>query len=182
MSALTADLGEADLASCAAGHVAPDEIGERLARQYRRIYETSMRDVPIVNPVLHIEAIGFRPFGALMIGIVITPWFMNLVALPVAENPTFAEADGAACQIAFPIGEIDFIAGTLSGFGRLFSASLFSPMFDFKNMDVARETAEQVMRALFAQSPSEEGTTERRHELDRRALLRGRIAGKRARP
>lgn len=42
--------------------------GDRLARHYRGVFETAMRDVPICNLRLDVEAIGFRSFGEAAIG------------------------------------------------------------------------------------------------------------------
>ena len=36
----------------------------------------------MVNPALAVEAVGFRPWGEHWLGILITPWFMNLVLMP----------------------------------------------------------------------------------------------------
>ena len=48
-------------------------IGARLAAIYSDVYVRAMRDVPICNAALEVEAIGFRPYGALALGIVVTP-------------------------------------------------------------------------------------------------------------
>ena len=46
----------------AAREAAATLAGARLADHYRRVHE-AMRDLPICNPALEIEAIGFRPWG-----------------------------------------------------------------------------------------------------------------------
>ena len=47
-----------------------------------------MRDLPIYNDKAAIEAIGFRPFGeAELLGVVLTPWFMNLIILSIEPVP-----------------------------------------------------------------------------------------------
>jgi len=147
-------------------------IGRRLADLYAAIYEKSMRDVPVVNDVLSTQAIGFRPFDPYTIGIIITPWFMNLVAIPADTQDMFS--DGAVQRIMLPAGDVDFISGTLTGFGRLYSASLFSPMFDFVDMESACLTAQEAMFNLFEASVPEQTALPEKN-LDRRAFLRGSI-------
>ena len=54
-----------------------------------------MRDLPIYNDKVAIEAIGFRPFGeAELLGVVLTPWFMNLIMLPIEPAPMDMAAIG----------------------------------------------------------------------------------------
>lgn len=53
--------------------------GELLAGSYREIGERAMRDLPIYNDALGVEAVGFRWFNGTTIGIMVTPWFMNVV-------------------------------------------------------------------------------------------------------
>jgi len=49
--------------------------------------EPSLRDLPIYTAVLAIEAIGFcQTDTEMLIGVVLTPWFMNLVRLPAGDR------------------------------------------------------------------------------------------------
>jgi hypothetical protein len=58
----------------------PPAWGEMLAAIYRDVGERSMRDLPIFNEALGVEAIGFQRFGGHVVGIMVTPWFMNVIA------------------------------------------------------------------------------------------------------
>jgi [NiFe] hydrogenase assembly HybE family chaperone len=149
-------------------HEAARQTGEALAAIYRRIAETAMRDVPICNPALAVEPIGFRTFDGRAVGILITPWFMNLAAAGFEGQPLPCAGPGATVALVFPAGVVEMIAGQLEGFGRLDACSLFSPMFDFDSQSAACATAEAALAALFdpaTLSPP----------LDRRAVLRGRF-------
>ena len=53
-----------------------------LVAHYEAIYAERMRDLPIVNPRLAVEAVGFEQWEDQDLGVLITPWFMNLVLLP----------------------------------------------------------------------------------------------------
>lgn len=129
----------------AADPMAPDLMAERvaaLAAAYRAAAEGGMKDVPICNPALRVETVGFQPFGDdAWLGIVVTPWCMNAVLLP-REPAAWAEvADGATVSRALPSGAYDFLAGRLDGVGPLLSLSLFSPMEEFAGHAVAVLTA-----------------------------------------
>jgi [NiFe] hydrogenase assembly HybE family chaperone len=142
--------------------------GEALAAVYRTIAETRMRDVPICNPALAVEPVGFRAFDGRALGVLITPWFMNLAVAGFEGRPLPCAAPGAKVELVFPAGVVELIAGDLDGFGRLDACSLFSPMFDFKSQGAAYATAEAVLAALF--DPATLAPP-----LDRRAVLRGRF-------
>jgi [NiFe] hydrogenase assembly HybE family chaperone len=160
-------------------------VGEDLARIYARIAATAMRDVPICNPALQAAAIGFRGFADRAVGIIVTPWFMNLiVAAPPAGNGPHAWPAGASVRLRLPAGDIDFTASTLDGFGGLLSCSLFSPMFDFASMDAARAVAVEALTALFAPSPAADLAPSAKSgaRLDRRAFLGGRLGAEERRP
>ena len=130
-------------------------LGERFEEAFRELHRGRMRDVPFLNPALHVQAVNFRPYadervGAATLGILITPWFMNLIASDLPGGTPSAPAGmGMTVRIGLPAGEVDFIAGELEGIGRVDSCSLFSPVFEFASMEAAVETAEEAVRAFF---------------------------------
>jgi [NiFe] hydrogenase assembly HybE family chaperone len=148
-----------------------EAIGARLAAVYREIEATAMRDAPICNRALKVEAIGFREFSDYVLGIIITPWFLNIFVARACADGAPSLPDGSL-QLRFPAGAVDFSVRELEGFGRLASASLFSPMSDFADQAAAREVASTALAALFdadlhapAPAPAK--------AFDRRALFGG---------
>ena len=111
-----------------------------------------MADLPVYNSHLVVETVGFRDFTGRELGILITPWCMNLMLLP-AEADVWSGWDeqrvGEKQMIALPSGQYEFIFGWAEAIGGYCSCSLFSPMFEFEAQDVAVETAHEVMKALF---------------------------------
>jgi [NiFe] hydrogenase assembly HybE family chaperone len=80
------------------------------------------------------------------VGILITPWFMNLVWFtlvrvdePGRSGSSRSHAVGSAC--------FDFIAGHEDSFGSYEACSLFSPMFEFPDQATAVATAHSVLEA-----------------------------------
>jgi [NiFe] hydrogenase assembly HybE family chaperone len=112
-----------------------------------------MNDIPIVNKKLEVEVIGFVDWGhdksksAAEVGVLITPWFMNIVLLP-KESMKQEVRVGKTANILFPDGEYSFLTQQDSEFGVYLTCSLFSPMFEFKTQEQARGTAEAVMQQL----------------------------------
>jgi len=159
----------------AAREAAAVAIGARLAAIYAGIAERSMRDLPVYNPKLRVEAVGFHDDGGRVIGIVTTPWFMNVVVVASPFGPALAyRPGGATVTHDLPSGAYDFVVGEIADFGRIDSLSLFSPMFEFDDPDVVRTTAEAAMAELRRAPEPPKPEVREKPVLDRRALLFGR--------
>jgi [NiFe] hydrogenase assembly HybE family chaperone len=136
----------------------------RLAALWQAI-APRMADLPIYNPKLTVQTTDFRRHGTWTVGIGVTPWFMNVVAIP--DDPATLPAPGGTMAIALPGCEIEAIVSDLDGFGRIACASLFSPMDAFDDPAVTAATAMAALNALFgvANAPAP--------ALDRRRLFFG---------
>ncbi len=164
-----------------------DTLAGGLQRVFENILEQRMHDVPVINPRLGVRAVGFHPRDGAFLGILVTPWFMNLVLLPEEGDDWQELAVGSTVRHAFPAGEYDFIVGHEDGLGRYQSCSLFSPMFEFADMTAAVATAEAALEALL--NPAQDATDEPptatetvvearlQRPVSRRAMLRGLFGG-----
>lgn len=152
-------------------------IAERLAAVYREIHRRAMRDAPICNDALEVEAIGFRDHGEVAIGVVVTPWFAALLAAPSTSSEPLTP--GTKLALRFPAGEVEFNVSALDGFGPIATCSLFSPMAEFGDHEAAQTAARAALEALLdphlhdapQQAPAQQSG------LDRRALFGGRRRG-----
>ena len=152
------------------------ELSARLEEHFAELFERCMKEMPICNPHLRVACVGFRPFGDFNLGIVLTPWFMNVCASPRAGAPKVEDRPGATRGLRLPSGNVDFLATDLDGFDRLLFASLFSPMEDFVDHAAALATAEAAMDALMqppqAAPPAPEPPKKQAVAMDRRAFFR----------
>jgi [NiFe] hydrogenase assembly HybE family chaperone len=130
-----------------AGYAA--DPGPQVAAAFRVVHETRMHDVPILNPAIAVEAVGFAPWDAHWLGCLVTPWFMNLMLLPREAEKWVRLRPGEKHTYAFPAGAFEFIGGREDAVGEYQACSLFSPMFEFADHAAARATAEACLRALF---------------------------------
>ncbi len=125
----------------------------RLKAHYLYVYTHKMKDIPILNKKLDVETIGFLEWGKsesnseVEVGVLITPWFMNLVLLPKKEMRQDTRV-GQSVNILFPDGEYSFLTQIDDDFGVYLTCSLFSPMSDFQTQAQAIETAEAIMAQL----------------------------------
>lgn len=148
--------------------------GQSISQAFNRIRQTRMAGLPFLNPALQVEAVGFRPWQNRVLGVLLTPWAMNLVVLP--GNDTGFRALGADVQHtwAFPSGDYDFMGGEEVECGPFHFCSLFSPMADFADQGAARATAEAALDALFQQD--EESLAKAREQQRQAAQLEGKSA------
>lgn len=63
-----------------------EQISCALETVFNGVLETRMRGVPVINPALSVQAVGFNPFNGDWLGVLITPWFMNLLLLPGPDS------------------------------------------------------------------------------------------------
>jgi [NiFe] hydrogenase assembly HybE family chaperone len=120
-----------------------------LERAFRAVYEERMQGLPFINPALSVEAVDVQPWNGHWLGVLITPWFMNLMLLPDNAEAWPTLRPGEKCQEAFPAGVFEFIAGHEDTLGEYLACSLFSPMFEFADHETARLTASAARAALF---------------------------------
>jgi [NiFe] hydrogenase assembly HybE family chaperone len=122
----------------------------RLESAFLQIQKERMKDVPVINHKLHTRAIGFRHWENYQFGILITPWFMNLILLPEANNNRDRNRDkvGSIHHHQFPSGTYEFVTTFEAEIGYYQSCSLFSPMFEFANQQAAELTAKQALLAM----------------------------------
>ncbi|MDR3465133.1 MAG: [NiFe]-hydrogenase assembly chaperone HybE [Xanthobacteraceae bacterium] len=157
----------------------PTEFGALLAEHYRLIGERSMRDLPVYNDSLSVEAVGFELHGEVIAGILITPWFMNVVLLPL-DDRLASQRPGASFAHGFPVGTLDFTVADIDAVGRIGTCSLFSPMFDFGDIDTARATATAALAEIVSPRVDPAAANGRpASAVDRRSLLRGSLTGAR---
>jgi [NiFe] hydrogenase assembly HybE family chaperone len=149
-----------------------DELGSRielLERAFRDIAATRMRGVPVLHAPLQVQAVGFAPGEpGWALGVLVTPWFMNLLRLPIEPLTSLAppspsedlppSSAAAAAATCLAIGRdapreiggesLHFIGAHEGQVGHFEVCSLFSPMFQFADQAAAVATAGEVLRLL----------------------------------
>lgn len=131
----------------------PHDPSDRLREVFSRIQAERMADVPLLNPALTVETVGFRLWQDSWLGVLITPWSMNLLAL-AGVTPFAPLGAHAVDSLTLPDGAVDFHGAFEPALGHYRQASLFSPMWQFAHQDAARATAEEVMNLLFPATPA----------------------------
>jgi [NiFe] hydrogenase assembly HybE family chaperone len=108
-----------------------------------------MAGLDLVNPALAVEAVAFAPWDEHWLGVMLTPWFMNLTLLPRNPHAWRPLAAGAKRRHSFPAGEYEFVGANDAMLGAYQVCSLFSPMHEFADQETARLVATLARAALF---------------------------------
>ncbi len=164
--------------------ISQHDIHSTLESTFTAIQQTRMDGVPVMNDKLSVKAIGFHIWNNNQLGILITPWFMNLMLL---SQDTFQASNkqksvdhqgieikeqsknlkvGSIQPHVFPSGAYDFVVGYEEGIGHYQSCSLFSPMFEFEDQTSAELTAKEALAAIMNEDNIDFASQSRDNEIE----------------
>jgi [NiFe] hydrogenase assembly HybE family chaperone len=119
----------------------------RLTAAYRTIAQR-MEGLNFVNPAIEVEAVGFAPWDSHWLGVLVTPWCINLMLLPRETSGWTSLPQGKTLRYRFPAGDYDFISSRDEAIGEYQMCSLISPLLDIPDHATAREVATLARAAL----------------------------------
>ncbi len=140
---------------------------EGLVARYAETARTRMAGLPVCHPGLQVAAVGFQAWtdahehgaeGTGILGVLVTPWFMNLVwkVDGDAPSPWLTLALGTSRVLTLGAQQMSFIGAHEVGLGTFACCSLISPMFQFADQAAALATAEAVMATLVSEAQAAE--------------------------
>ncbi len=127
------------------------EWQQTLRQTFTHILQTRMQGIPVIHPLLQVNADNFVCWQGWYLGVLVTPWFMNLMLLPATDDAVETLATlriGNKQTHCFPSGSYEFMVGAEEGIGRYLSCSLFSPMYQFQDQAAVLDTATAVLAEL----------------------------------
>ena len=135
-----------------------EQCVSKLVSRFKQIGDEHIRDLPIYHRPLQVEAVDFQPWAQGWIGVLITPWFMNVMLLPRDKDQWQSLAMGHKQTQNLPSGEQEFVVGGDTELGSYLFRSLASPMRHFKSQQDARQAAHAALQRLMA-PPADVDTT-----------------------
>jgi len=156
---------------------------------FERIAGTRMAGLPLNNPALGVQAVGFRALDERQqVGVLITPWAVNLVLVGDRTSRDLYLAADRRRTWDFPSGSYEFMGGDEPECGAYQFCSLFSPAFEFPDQGSAVAAAHAIMAELFAETPDcaaehveaarIAGRSPLQVPINRRAFLQGMLGGR----
>ncbi len=154
-----------------------------LEAHYRQVWQTRMHDLPFVNAALSVEAVGFASCQGDWLGVVITPWFLNLLLISGGGQLWGDIPAGERRYLNLPCGTLQFIADDDPDIGPYQYCPLIAPVSGLADMAQARQAADDALKTILGQTvnapqPTAAPGTEEKPPVSRRAFFR-RLAGKR---
>lgn len=134
-----------------------------LVQVFREIHATAMKDAPFCNASLAVEAVGFTAWQERQVGILVTPWFMNLVVLPGPGDDLHGYQPGHKRCFGFPSGDYEFLFNVRAPVGPYLACALFSDMGEFASQLHATDVARAAISGLF--DPANRAQTDRYAEI-----------------
>jgi len=129
----------------------PQQIGSQLEQTFHKIHLENMQGIPILNPDIQVQALGFQEIEGRVLGIIITPWLMNVVLLP-AEGEDWSDMQlGDKRPHKFASRTYKFMLNDIDGIGLCQTHSLYSPMRDFASHNQAVSVAQNFLDSLMVE-------------------------------
>jgi [NiFe] hydrogenase assembly HybE family chaperone len=145
----------------------------RLEAVFNDIAGTRMAGLPICNPAVRVQAVGFREWQGHDLGVLVTPWTISLVLLQGAGAPLAVLPPDVRMSWEFPSGSYEFMGLSEPALGTCQTCSLISPLADIERHEDAVSIAEQVMAELFSTERSDTARDADRKEMMEAARLNG---------
>jgi [NiFe] hydrogenase assembly HybE family chaperone len=125
-----------------------------LEAAFGRIERERMAGLPLLNPVLRVQALDFARWRGQWLGALVTPWFLNLVLVPGNAETWRHAGAGERVIHAFGAGEFAFLGGDEPEVGEFQTCSLVSPMAGFADQATACASARMALRMLQVEQPA----------------------------
>lgn len=140
--------------------------------RYHSVYMENMRDLPICNSALEVEIVGPRALSEHRLGVLITPWFMNLILLPGDATWT-DDIVGTICAVQLPSAPCEFTVCQDEILGTFLSAVLFHSVNDFTDQETAVAVAREALVQLLQPPTDAIRQGKSGSAISRRSLLSG---------
>lgn len=125
--------------------------GELIKQVFTQIYNDEMVGLPFINPALSVNTIGFALYEGNWLGVLVTPWSLNLMLLTgpnIQWQKTFQVGD----KMGLKFGSFDytFMVGEHVALGQYLTCSLSSPVGQFKTQSEIEQLAADIRRLIVA--------------------------------
>ena len=142
-----------------------------IEQTFQRIHIERMAGLPVCNEALRVEAVGFEVRDQQWLGVLVTPWSMNLMLLPADVASWVSAPEGRRLMVRYPAGEFPFLGGEEPPLGEYLVSPLFASMAPFADQETVRLTAMASLIALFRSPHAGDDDTDKAENPSRRRLF-----------
>lgn len=119
-----------------------------LARHFSQVLAKQRGELPLINPALEVAAVGFVRHQGDWLGVVITPWFLDLFLLSGSGQIWGDIPTGERRYVDLPCGTLHFIAEDDPDLGPYQHFPLITPIIGVPDMASAVQIAQDAMRTV----------------------------------
>lgn len=127
-----------------------------LVRRFQQIGTERILGLPIYNDKLTVEAVDFQECDGGLIGVLVTPWFMNVMLLPKDTTPYHHQELGEKVKYQLQSGEHEFVIGEDEEVGRYLFRTITSPTHCYKKQMAAVNAGNKALNALLTPTEQEQ--------------------------
>ncbi len=128
---------------------------EKLEIRFRQIQKT-MSSLPIYHPKVRVQAVDFSPWKYFWLGIMVTPWSINLILFPGDRSHWKSVPKGKKLHYKFSAGIFDFISVHDQSLGEYQMCSMLSPLSEITDHEMAILVAKSILNELTKPEAEEE--------------------------
>ena len=125
-----------------------NDIVNNLVNRFRQIGVERIYGLPIYNDALTVEAVDFQQCEGGLIGVLVTPWFMNIMLLPEDAQPYQHQELGEKVKYQLVSGEQEFVIGEDEAVGRYLFQTVTSPTHCYKKQIAAVAKGSKALKEL----------------------------------
>lgn len=129
---------------------------DNLVNRFQQIGVERILGLPIYNEKLNVEAVDFQDCSGGLIGILVTPWFMNVMLLPEDTSPYQHQELGEKVKYQLESGEHEFVIGEDEEVGRYLFRTVTSPTHCYKKQISAVNAGSKALSVLLTPPEQEE--------------------------
>ena len=157
-----------------------DNPAQRVRQVFERIGAERMAGLPLLNEALSVEVVGFLEWRGMHLGVLVTPWCVNLMALPHRDGTWQPPDEGVWRTERFPGMELQLLGGEEPELGRYAFRSLLSPVTGYDDPREVRAVAREVLKQLLrppAPEPEVDAPDAAAGDADGRQVSRRQLLG-----
>ena len=149
-----------------------------LEAHFHQLWAARGDDFPVVNPKLAIKAIGFARVQGDWVGVMVTPWFVQLMLLAGGGTLWGDIPVGQRRYLDLPGATLPFTAAEVMGIGAYQYSPLLAQISEAEDMLAAQRVADDALQAILHLPGELAASDDEARGFSRRGFFR-RLAGKR---
>ena len=142
------------------------DLVDNLVARFQKIGVERVYGLPIYNEALTVEPVDFQNCKGGLIGVLVTPWFMNIMLLPEDTSSYQSQELGEKVKFQLESGDQEFVIGEDEEVGRYLFRTVTSPTHCYKKQIAAVNSGKKALSVLLTPPEQEEKSTTKEQKVE----------------